>query len=103
MSSPIDEITQLLECEEIITNGEVGAVFNHPKSGYVRLVKDYRKRSYVLEMYGNNSKLKTPNNQNNNILPSCTAYVCHICCIIFYLKKNGTLYTRLVLRFPNMM
>lgn len=80
--SSIDEITQLLECEEIITNGEVGVVFNHPKSGYVRLVKDYRKRSYVLEMYANNSKLqKNSNNQNNSIPPSCTAYVCHICSI----------------------
>jgi hypothetical protein len=43
-------VTDYFECKEITTSLSINSLFSYTKTGYVRLVKDWTKRSYLLEL-----------------------------------------------------
>lgn len=55
--SSFDKITEIIECESITARLGSNSVFNLKKKGFIRLIKDHHKRSYILELYNQNQKL----------------------------------------------
>lgn len=51
MNQSIDNITEILECESIIASLQSSSVFSFKKKGYVRIVRDNNRRSYVIEFF----------------------------------------------------
>ena len=55
-----EHLTSLLECESIITSADLSPLFNHPRQGFVRLVNDHFKRSFMLEIFQSIKLKKKP-------------------------------------------
>lgn len=51
MNQSSDKITEIIECESITTALQSTSVFSFKKKGYVRLIRDYCRRSYVIEFF----------------------------------------------------
>ena len=58
-----EHLTGLLDCETVTITPDLTPLFNHPKQGYVRLVKEHFKRSFLLEIF-QSKKIKAKYNQH---------------------------------------
>lgn len=45
------KLTELIECDAVLTRLDSTPAFGYPKKGYIRIVKDTFKRSYMLELF----------------------------------------------------
>ncbi|CAF0909838.1 unnamed protein product [Brachionus calyciflorus] len=46
-----DKVTEVIECESIVTQLHSNSLFAFKKKGHIRLIRDYIRRSYVLEFF----------------------------------------------------
>ena len=65
-------LTELLDCETITITADLTPIFNHPKQGCVRLVKNHFKRSLFLEIF---QSIKIKNNPDQDPIPCCSVEV----------------------------
>ena len=67
-----EHLTNLLECDTVTITPDLTPIFNHPKQGYVRLVKDHFKRSFLLEIF---QSIKIKNKSDQDLIPCCSIEV----------------------------
>ena len=51
----IESLTDPIECDSIVASIPDFSLFKVPKKGFIRLVKDNRKRRYALELFNHDS------------------------------------------------
>lgn len=69
MENWIEPLCEPIECESIITGLTDFSLFKMAKKGYIRLVKDNRKRRYALELFNHDSSKVFPQDKSQPLKP----------------------------------